>query len=408
MNKKAKILVVDDEDNIRESLKEILTDEGYDIFLAQDAKIARKIKDNEKLDLILLDIWMPDCDGISLLKEWEKNKQLTCPVIMMSGHGTIDTAIEATKIGAFDFLEKPISLQKLLKTISDSLKKVVDIKRLSPEFIEKSQQPIVQIFKKTINLLKKDDLFFIYGLNNNFLKIVISYLYGNDFYLVDAKKEINESLLKLVLEKGKNHLIIINNETIRGKTFHDLKTVFKQFNEKGVKIVVSDSEESFIRDTFFSDMETVSNLINLPVGKDVDSIPDYAIALLDYYISTNPNIGYKEFDISALNFLRSSNKFLDFDTLEEFIYRVVISIDKEQISREDIEIADEKSEKVLSNQADRFNYDRSLKEARDSFEKSYFEYHLSKNKNISDLSKIADIERTHLYRKLKQLGIKTK
>ena len=132
MNKKAKILVVDDEDNIRESLKEILTDEGYDIFLAQDAKIARKIKDNEKLDLILLDIWMPDCDGISLLKEWEKNKQLTCPVIMMSGHGTIDTAIEATKIGAFDFLEKPISLQKLLKTISDSLKKVVDIKRLSP------------------------------------------------------------------------------------------------------------------------------------------------------------------------------------------------------------------------------------------------------------------------------------
>ena len=408
MNKKAKILVVDDEDNIRESLKEILTDEGYDIFLAQDAKIARKIKDNEKLDLILLDIWMPDCDGISLLKEWEKNKQLTCPVIMMSGHGTIDTAIEATKIGAFDFLEKPISLQKLLKTISDSLKKVVDIKRLSPEFIEKSQQPIVQIFKKTINLLKKDDLFFIYGLNNNFLKIVISYLYGNDFYLVDAKKEINESLLKLVLEKGKNHLIIINNETIRGKIFHDLKTVFKQFNEKGVKIVVSDSEESFIRDTFFSDMETVSNLINLPVGKDVDSIPDYAIALLDYYISTNPNIGYKEFDISALNFLRSSNKFLDFDTLEEFIYRVVISIDKEQISREDIEIADEKSEKVLSNQADRFNYDRPLKEARDSFEKSYFEYHLSKNKNISDLSKIADIERTHLYRKLKQLGIKTK
>ena len=72
MNKKAKILVVDDEDNIRESLKEILTDEGYDIFLAQDAQIARKIKDNEKLDLILLDIWMPDCDGISLLKEWEK------------------------------------------------------------------------------------------------------------------------------------------------------------------------------------------------------------------------------------------------------------------------------------------------------------------------------------------------
>ena len=83
----------------------------------------KKIKLSEKIDLILLDIWMPDIDGLSLLKEWAGNNEINCPVIMMSGHGTIDTAIEATKIGATDFLEKPISLQKLLKTISSSLKK---------------------------------------------------------------------------------------------------------------------------------------------------------------------------------------------------------------------------------------------------------------------------------------------
>ena len=156
MNKKAKILVVDDEENIRDSLNEILIDEGYEVLLAEDANVARKIKNDKNIDLILLDIWMPDCDGITLLKEWVKNHQLNCPVIMMSGHGTIDTAIEATKIGAFDFLEKPISLQKLLKTVGAGLKRIVDVKRLTPEFIEKSQHNIVRDLKQRIKNLKKD------------------------------------------------------------------------------------------------------------------------------------------------------------------------------------------------------------------------------------------------------------
>ena len=117
--KKAKILIVDDEADIRESLNEILADEGYKVYIANNADEARKIQKNEDLDLILLDIWMPDCDGISLLRDWKKANVLKCPVVMMSGHGTIDTAIEATKIGALDFLEKPIALQKLLKTVSN-------------------------------------------------------------------------------------------------------------------------------------------------------------------------------------------------------------------------------------------------------------------------------------------------
>ncbi|MDC1173667.1 response regulator, partial [Methylophilaceae bacterium] len=113
---KAKILIIDDEEDIRESLSDIIKDEGFEVVVAENAVKAREIKSKIRFDLILLDIWMPDCDGISLLKQWAKDKEINCPVIMMSGHGTIDTAIEATKIGAFDFLEKPISLQKLLKT----------------------------------------------------------------------------------------------------------------------------------------------------------------------------------------------------------------------------------------------------------------------------------------------------
>jgi len=118
----ATILVVDDEIGIRELLSEILADEGHTVRLAQDATAARELRVRERPDLVLLDIWMPDTDGISLLKEWAASGQLSMPVVMMSGHGTIDTAVEATRIGAMDFLEKPIALQKLLATVKRALR----------------------------------------------------------------------------------------------------------------------------------------------------------------------------------------------------------------------------------------------------------------------------------------------
>ncbi|RZI62104.1 MAG: response regulator [Rubrivivax sp.] len=119
----ATILVVDDELGIRALLSEILSDEGHTIELAQNAQQARASRERSRPDLVLLDIWMPDVDGITLLKEWGSTGQLTMPVIMMSGHGTIDTAVEATKFGAMAFLEKPITLQKLLRAVEQALVK---------------------------------------------------------------------------------------------------------------------------------------------------------------------------------------------------------------------------------------------------------------------------------------------
>ena len=115
------ILVVDDEHGIRDLLWEILNDEGHNVELAENAAQARAARSRERPDLVLLDIWMPDTDGVTLLKEWSSNGLLTMPVIMMSGHATIDTAVEATKIGALAFLEKPITLQKLLKAVEQGL-----------------------------------------------------------------------------------------------------------------------------------------------------------------------------------------------------------------------------------------------------------------------------------------------
>jgi DNA-binding NtrC family response regulator len=119
----ATILVVDDELGIRALLSEILADEGHSVELAENAAQARTFRERSRPDLVLLDIWMPDVDGITLLKEWGATSMLTMPVIMMSGHGTIDTAVEATKFGAMAFLEKPITLQKLLRAVEQGLAK---------------------------------------------------------------------------------------------------------------------------------------------------------------------------------------------------------------------------------------------------------------------------------------------
>ncbi len=128
----ANILVVDDEMGIRELLSEILSDEGHVVQTAENAQQAREARAAETPDLVLLDIWMPDTDGVTLLKEWQRDGYLTMPVIMMSGHATIDTAVEATRIGAMNFLEKPIALQKLLQAVQQGLARNQERSRPAP------------------------------------------------------------------------------------------------------------------------------------------------------------------------------------------------------------------------------------------------------------------------------------
>lgn len=134
----ANILVVDDELGIRDLLFEILNDEGHNVELAENASEARAARQRARPDLVLLDIWMPDTDGVTLLKEWSAANLLGMPVIMMSGHATIDTAVEATRIGAFAFLEKPITLQKLLKSVEQGLARE-DARRAAAAVVQPAQ-----------------------------------------------------------------------------------------------------------------------------------------------------------------------------------------------------------------------------------------------------------------------------
>jgi DNA-binding NtrC family response regulator len=140
----ANILVVDDELGIRDLLTEILSDEGHTVETADNAAQARRARQDSRPDLVLLDIWMPDTDGVTLLKEWSATGLLTMPVVMMSGHATIDTAVEATKIGAHSFLEKPITLQKLLKAVNDALAKGERLKAAAPAALAKAAELTVE------------------------------------------------------------------------------------------------------------------------------------------------------------------------------------------------------------------------------------------------------------------------
>ena len=158
------ILVVDDEADIRNLVQEILEDEDYEVSTAEDGEHARQALRNRRPDLILLDIWMPDLDGITLLKEWSEDEGLPCPVVMMSGHGTVETAVEATRLGAYDFLEKPLSLAKLLLTVerameADKLQREnVGLRRRSAAVVEPTgKSPVMQRLREQVKRIAQHD-----------------------------------------------------------------------------------------------------------------------------------------------------------------------------------------------------------------------------------------------------------
>ena len=406
---KIKLLIVDDEKDIRDSLKDILIDEGYEIYLAANALEAKKIKLSQTIDLILLDIWMPDIDGLSLLKEWVSKNEINCPVIMMSGHGTIDTAIEATKIGATNFLEKPISLQKLLNTISSSLKSSVEIKKLDKTFFEECNLKFVKDIEAEINRLKRINVVALVGNKTNFIEILISMLFSTNYYLVKKVSNINNNLLNLIKTSGLK-FILFDNCLDGAIKYNDYKKLFNDLIANKIKIIFLEKERTKLDSFLINENNTIifetTNFL-----KDRDLIPDLSNALLTFHLNKNPNISFKVFDSSALNTLRNKSEIKSMDQLDEIIISLIKTSDAELIDKDLVEnlIKSHNSSINQNNNTEikiDFLYEKPLKESRELFETMYLKHHLNQNKSITDLSKKTGIERTHLYRKLKQLGIK--
>jgi len=411
---KAKILIIDDEEDIRESLTDILKDEGYEIIVAENALKAKEIKSKFRFDLILLDIWMPDCDGISLLKQWAKDKEINCPVIMMSGHGTIDTAIEATKIGAFDFLEKPISLQKLLKTISLALKKSIHINKLDVSFITDIDSKIVKELREKLKDLKKESLILIEGQEGNFLNVCIEFVLGKNFSIYDSKNKLDSFLINKIQEKGKTSLLIQSLSDLSNYESSELRAVINLFINKKIKVIIVDENIDSLKTLVGNEWNFDNHFIKIPIDNDMDLISEYSNLILNYYLSKNINIGYKEFDTSALNLMRLNPNFLKIDLLDKFIVTLIQNTEVETITADDLHLlktSDEnKNTKNLDSllDADDKLYNLDFREAREKFERRYFEFHINSKISITDLSKKSGVERTHLYRKLKQLKINFK
>tara|TARA_B100001769_G_scaffold272679_1_gene267505 strand:+ start:2511 stop:3752 length:1242 start_codon:yes stop_codon:yes gene_type:complete len=411
---KINILIVDDEEDIRESLKDILQDEGHNIFLAENAEVARKIRDKEEISLILLDIWMPDCDGITLLKEWAKTNKINCPVLMMSGHGTIDTAIEATKIGAYDFLEKPISLQKLLNTINSALKKEIQITKIDQNFLDDSSLNWIVQFKQKLTELKSSNLIYLSGEEGNFINICIKNLVGTNYLLIDYGANIKDNFIEKAAEKGCAAIIFKNLSKFENLKKLEIKKYLNLNNYKKLKIIFVDEH---IQNIFEDENLSEDNILYMPdFSSNKDLIPDFSLAILKFYLSMNKHLGYKEFEISALNYLRISNLIVNIDILDNIVFNLIKNSESQKISSEDVvsylDSLDTEKDKDIKNE-DSFDindaiFNQSLKEARTKFEKLYFNFHMKKNMSTTDLAKKSGVERTHLYRKLKALGIKSK
>jgi len=275
------ILVVDDEVGIRELLSDILQDEGYSVRVAENAQAARDERQKERPSLVLLDIWMPDSDGISVLKEWANAGLLTMPVVMMSGHGTIDTAVEATRIGAFDYLEKPIALQKLLKTVEEGLKHGESMPSTEMNLTNFGKSSVIQELKERLEQVSssKNSLLLV-GKKGE--QVSEGILYIEEVTDLNATEQKG---LRLAIGKAEKYGVRVISASVHGIPY---------MIENGLL------EQGLLQTLAAAALKVPS------LNEHKEDIPDLATAMATLLVETT-NVDYKEFDISALNALRNSD-----------------------------------------------------------------------------------------------------
>lgn len=453
------ILVVDDEPDIRTLVREILEDEDYTVAVAENGAAARLSLRDRRPDLMLLDIWMPDHDGISLLKEWAQDDGLPCPVIMMSGHGTVETAVEATRLGAYDFLEKPLSMAKLLLTV----KRALEMDKLRKENVGLKQRPAIvgepvghsppmqQLREQVKRVAQHDSWVLITGeagsgretfarylhsqsmrKDGPFVSLGVSSIADNgaaqELFGTEADGHIHYGRLEqaaggtLLLEE-----IVDMDLQVQGQLLGALDT--GSFVRVGgsepvridVRIIAATRyglEEEVRKGRFRKDLFYHLNVVPLhilPLREHSEDIPELLSYYLDYF-ATHEKLPYRRFSIGAQNFMRNYGWPGNIRELKNLVQRVLILGVGDEITQDEVETALGPTPATPSDSpappdpaAGKPSFEQPLRQAREQFEKAYFEYQMTKHGgNVSKIAKHADIERTHLYRKLKSLGIEVK
>ncbi len=447
------ILVVDDEPDIRDSVKDILEDEGYGVSLAENGEAARVALRERRPDLILLDIWMPDIDGISLLKEWSEGDGLPCPIIIMSGHGTVETAVEATRLGAYDFLEKPLSLAKLLLTVERALEterlvlENVGLRRHFRPIIEPvGHSQMMQRLREQVKRVAQHDTWvlisgeagsgretfarYLHAQSSRkerpFIDVSVGATAKGNFALEFFGSEQNSKIHYGRLEQANGGTLFLDEiadmdlesqaqlagafetgEFLRVGGSEPVKVDIRVIAATQKDLQVEVSAENFREDLFYH-----LNVVPLdipPLREHREDVPELLNFYVDYFV-THEKLPYRHFSVSAQNLLRNHDWHGNILELRNLVQRVLILGAGDEITQDDVETAmgGMKSESVQSGLPG-ISFDQPLRKAREDFERVYLEYQLDKHDgNVSKMAQEVGMERTHLYRKLRGVGIEIK
>ncbi|MBN9422245.1 MAG: transcriptional regulator [Candidatus Accumulibacter sp. 66-26] len=409
----AQILVVDDEIGIRELLSEILADEGHTVWVAEHAAAARRIRGEKRPDLVLLDIWMPDTDGISLLKEWSAAGLLTMPVVMMSGHGTIDTAVEATRIGAIDFLEKPIALQKLLATVKKALKHETAPQKPPLTLDAFARSPLLKDLRKRLEqAAAKTPVLLLKSASGSIAEICARTLQAPQTPWLDLSAS-SAPLTQDMLHDAAGGILFISDLAQLGK-LQQMNLVFalERLEKNNLQLVAASARPLAELAEAGWDGALIARLgevwVALPqLAGHADEVPEIA-ALVLTHLAERGDVPLRHFSSSALNALRMHQWRGEWAELLAAVKNLALSALEDEISAEDVA-------RVLQRDGEADAgapmpalplFNQPLREAREAFERLYFEHHLKGERgNMTRVAERTGLERTHLYRKLKQLGL---
>ncbi len=408
----AQILVVDDEMGIRELLSEILADEGHTVSLAENAAAARRARSEKRPDLVLLDIWMPDTDGISLLKEWSAAGLLTMPVIMMSGHGTIDSAVDATRIGAIDFLEKPIALQKLLTTVKKALKHAVPPQKPPLTLDAFARSPLLKDLKKRLEqAAAKTPVLLLKSASGGIAEICARTLQTPKTPWLDLSAS-SAPLTQEMLENAGGGILFVADLMLLGKLQQrNLVYALERLEKNNLQLVAASSRPLSALGELGWDPALVAHLgevwVALPqLSGHADDIPEIAMLVLTHLVERN-EVPARYFSSAALNALRLHSWQGEWAELLATVKNLALTALDDEISIEDVDsILQHEVNETPQQPAALPLFDQPLRDAREAFERLYFEHHLkSERGNMTRVADRTGLERTHLYRKLKQLGL---
>ncbi len=433
---KTRILIVDDEPDIRHLISEILTDEGYQVKTAGDGQQALAMLAEETPDLVLLDIWMPQLDGISLLKQWNKAGHIPFAVVMMSGHGTIETAIEATKMGAADFVEKPISLAKLLQTIETTLAQHSLQQNTTQNTVAQWQimdsignSKAAQNLRESVRKLAKAHTNVILCGDSGTGKLTMALLihqqrhHNTAITLLDSltldNLNIDDELSRHQRHQQTASSCIITNidcltESLQHKLLTYLKDWQKPHHPHTTQILVTSQQDlpalveqgDFSRDLYDCLAEFVIHLP--PLQQRAEDVPE----LLNFYVNHLPDIEqtpYRKLSVAAQNYLRHYSWPGNLRELKNLVRQLQLAGGETEIKQNEVEALIERTQQAQSSSSQNTRYDLELREAREEFERDYLLYHLKKvDGKVGDLAKISGMERTNLYRKLRALDINPK